>query len=57
MASYWTMGQQYVTETAVCYRDLLELECRRLETRLSLLYKIIYKLCYYNLEGVSNCRT
>ena len=38
------------------YQDLLELvdlptlECRRLETRLCLLYKIIYKLCYFNPE-------
>ena len=36
------------------YQDLLELvdlpslECRRLETRLSLLYKIINKLCYFD---------
>ena len=36
------------------YQDLLELvdlptlECQRLETRLCLLYKIIYKLCYFN---------
>ena len=38
------------------YQDLLELvdlptlECQRLETRLCLLYKIIYKLCYFNLN-------
>ena len=36
------------------YQDLLELvdlptlECQRLETRLSLLYKIINKLCYFD---------
>ena len=36
------------------YQDLLDfvdlpsLECRRLETRLCLLYKIIYKLCYFD---------
>ena len=28
--------------------DLPTLECQRLETRLCLLYKIIYKLCYFN---------
>ena len=28
--------------------DLPSLECRRLQARLSLLYKIIYKLCYFN---------
>ena len=38
------------------YQDLLELvdlptlECRMLETWLCLLYKIIYKLCYFNPE-------
>ena len=39
------------------YQDLLDfvdlpsLECRRLETRLCLLYKIIYKLCYFD-DGI-----
>ena len=38
------------------YQDLLELvdlpplDCRRLETRLCLLYKIIYELCYLDQE-------
>ena len=31
--------------------DLPSLECRRLETRLCLLYKIIYKLCYFD-DGI-----
>ncbi len=44
------------------YQDLLELvdlptlECRRLETRLCLLYKIIYNLCYFD-NGVFALRT
>ena len=44
------------------YQDLLELvdlpilECRRLETRLSLLYKIINKLCYFD-EGTFTVST
>ena len=44
------------------YQDLLDLvdlptlECRRLETRLCLLYKIIYNLCYFD-EGVFTLRT
>jgi len=39
------------------YEDLLDLvdfpslECRRLETRLCLLYKIIHKLCYFD-DGI-----
>ena len=43
------------------YQDLLDLvdlptlECRRLETRLCLLYKIIYNLCYFD-EGVFTLR-
>ena len=31
--------------------DLPSLECRRLETRLCLLYKIIHKLCYFD-DGI-----
>ena len=36
--------------------DLPTLECRRLETRLSLLYKIINKLCYFD-EGTFTVST
>ena len=43
------------------YQDLLDfvdlpsLECRRLETRLCLLYKIIYKRCHF--EVVTSCKS
>ena len=40
----WDSGYQDLLELA----DLPSLECRRLETRLSLLYKIINKLCYFD---------
>ena len=36
--------------------DLPTLECRRLETQLSLLYKIINKLCYFD-EGTFTVST
>ena len=37
--------------SAMDFVDLPSLECRRLETRLCLLYKIIYKLCYFD-DGI-----
>ena len=43
----WDSSYQDVLD----FVDLPSLECRRLETRLCLLYKIIYKLCYFD-DGI-----